>query len=286
MLILILMSGTSAHADGTRKLTAGKNYRLDLNGGKKETIKVTLSETKNNHYGEWYGKWKIYINKKMVESYTISDIDHSIEIIYLDINQSDKFHEIMIKSIGNNLWLDDLRIIRYYKQGKVEVIKLKKNTYPFSPSRLDFIANDGNNHLTFLLDTPFYNAYFGLYNCMVDAEVKNEEICYLSSDTYELKVPNLVLPLYKLNRSMNLYNDPSETNRIGSLVRGTQFTALSIKPVDPLPGSFPGTHWGMFVKIAAQTGENGWLFFPNSATVSHTGSSYYNRFLDYVPGWG
>ena len=269
---------SSVNASTEKVLQSGKTYKLDMNGGKAEKVKISFDDGWRKGKNHQKANWKLYVNNKKVSSYSFEGgSDSCIQAYYLDVDVSDKYHEILVISRIVNGISVDVRIIRYYKNNKVKTIKQTQEGFSGEPRSVFYRSCGGNNHISFLADTPFHNNCFGLNYCILDMVVDRNLMSFSNNSTYDLGAsPYGGSYEYKLNRSMTLYRDENGLEKKAVVRNGTVFHTLKIRPVSRTAS----THWGIwsiYVKIETQSGETGWIYFPASDS---------NKFLVSVPLWG
>ena len=268
-LMLLFIFAIPVSAASLKKLQTGKTYSLDLNGGAKEKIKVTYQKS-----GWKREKWKLYVNNKVVATYSFKDpYEASVDVYYLDVNKSDKYHELLIISTGVNSLLDDMRIIRYSNSKSVKKIRGKQKDFKGRVGRLSPVSCDGKNKITFYLDTPFFNGTFGCYLARVTGTVSGTTFSFSNASSYPLKTKDPDHPNnYELYRSMKLYKNANKKTVLKTLSAGTRFTPTSFKPVNPRSQS---GRWSAYVKVKTTDGKVGWLYFPNEGY----------KYLSQMPAW-
>ena len=279
LFVLIVAYSTIVKASDVRQLKTGKTYNLDLNGGKKEKVKVSFSENRKKDRGTW----NLYVNKKKVYSYTIKGNEPFVDFYYLDVDKSDKYHEFLFISKTVNSWLEDSRVIRFYNNKKVKALPLVQGAFAGKIRRIYFASSDGDGRISFYMDSPFINMNSGFYHCLVSAEVGSNNMAFLNRNIYDLEKQRG--SEYRLNRSMYLYGDEFGNSKIKTLNKGTVFTTIQVRPVSKVVSGQNGEHWDLFFKITTSTGETGWIYFPNSAQISY-GYNNSNRYLVTIPLWG
>lgn len=270
--VAFIISGlSSVYAANIKKLKVGTTYKLDLNGGNRESVKIELF--KGNYEG---ATWYLYVDGMKAARFKCNEICWGIQPYYVDVNKKDKYKEIIVMTEGNNYGFIDARIVRYCSNKIVKVIPLK-----------DYVRNmrlascDGNNNLYFWMDTPFINYKFGSYYCKVRGYVSSKKIVLKKQKKYTLEVPNMGLSYnrksYELKRSMKLYKTASRKSVKQTLKPGTKFSALEIKPSKSKFWDY-NSIGDVYVKVKTTSGKKGWLLFPGSSS----GKSY----LVLTPGWG
>ena len=258
-----------------RTLKKKKSYRLDLNGGKKETVRYQIKKVKNK-YGEYDHIFQLYVNGKRAYQKRFSDTWYSIDRVrYLDIKKSDRYKELILDISGSESnW--SVMVLRYYNAKKIK-------TYRSSNWRIstDGIRNTGNNRFYLEDDTPFYSNTFGCYYVRMPSKLAGNKIRPVKQSTYQLmNVSDYVKNVfggkyYVLNRPMEFYPAAKRKNAKDTLYYGTEFTPQQIKPT----GRKANGLYNLFVKVKLRDGRKGWLYFPADKADGW-------EYLTQMPGWG
>ena len=187
---------------------------------------------------------------------------------------NNKYHEIVI-----TVWEDESGgyaggwIIRLYTKNKFRVYEYKKGN--FQGDIYDTYTNFKsckNGKVIYEVETPFRNYYFGNY--IIDDYV------ILSGNTFSLKKKDYykLQPLtgtkfyngcYQLNRDVKIYEKPSKNSKSKTLVAGTYFRALYIKPVSKKNG-----YWNLFINAETINGQKGWIYLPAPEKANPTYEEY------------
>lgn len=280
---VLLPTGVQAAKKGT-KWKAGKTYKVDLNGGKKESVKYVLEEIEDEQQ-----QFKLYVNKKKVYSLTIPNQGRVAKVYLADLKTSDKYREIVVNYDGSfSSW--GFFVLRYGKN--------KKITEYISQDEAGFLTSDrvrvdggskvfkGNGTFYTEADTPFTNDSFGNYYARVPAKLSGGKIRFTKASSYKLlKVKEYVDGVFMENyyitsKPMKLYKKDSLSASARTKKNGLRFTPLKIVLAGSVQVSEDGysyTKHNLFVQVKTKSGETGWLYFPGN-----TKEDYLMR----IPLWG
>ena len=291
MMLLLLLPG---HADAAslkmKKLTAGKTYKIDLNGGKKETVKYTVKDI-----SESAQRFTLYVNKKAVFQKDLDDWSVVNSVKTVDFITNDRYTEILVDVGGgySNWWVF---VLRYVSPKKViactEFTNVKGEMCPLDISRIGSgtYKNTGKNKLYLQNDTPFHNGNFGCYYILAPIKLTGGKMKAILESKYKLSgVSNYSESYfggkyYKLKKEMVLYKSASFKQELKTLKEGDTFVPTYIKPLKPESKEiYDDTVYGypLFVKVKDAEGTVGWLYFP-----PWTSEGYTSEFLTATPAWG
>ncbi len=256
-------------------LKAGKTYKYDINGGKKEKIKYQIKQEK-----QWSSKFVLYINGKRIYSFTKDGM--ALDGVYLtDFNKKDKWKEIVF-NYGTGQSDAYVVVLRVNKKKKVTTFQ--KYSGSGWKGRVEYDGKKdisiGNGAITLTTDTPYYSSTFGCYYAQVKVNLKNGKI-HFKRGTYKIVKPsywNWIVDVfgedyYILSRSMTLYSASGKKKKLQNCDAYTRFTPIAVKPA----GKASDDSYNLWVKVKIKGGKTGWFYFPGK-----TGTSY----LTNVPMWG
>ena len=139
ILLAAVLTALPGNADAAslkmKKLKAGKTYKIDLNGGKKEKVKYTVKEV-----NESTQRFKLYVNGKVVFKKDIDDWSLISSVKTVDFIKKDKYTEIFVDVAGSysNWWFF---VLRYVSPKKVvactKFTNVKGKMCPLNTSRTD-----------------------------------------------------------------------------------------------------------------------------------------------------
>ena len=294
ILLAAVLTALPGNADAAslkmKKLKAGKTYKIDLNGGKKEKVKYTVKEV-----NESTQRFKLYVNGKVVFKKDIDDWSLISSVKTVDFIKKDKYTEIFVDVAGSysNWWFF---VLRYVSPKKViactKFTNVEGEMCPLNTSRTDSgtYKNTGKNKLYVQSETPFYNSNFGCYYILAPVKLKSGKIKAVTESKYKLTGVSNYTPAYfggkyyKLKKKMVLYKSASFKTELKTLKAGDTFVPTDLKPLAPESKEMYGSmirRYPLFVKVKASDGIKGWLYFP---AWSEDGSG--TDYLTAQPSWG
>lgn len=255
-------------------LKENRTYRYDLNGDKKKEkikVKCTVSGYSN-------ATIQLYVNGKRIFSRKRDSLGAKFYLV--DLNKKDKYKELLVHGLSDSGTTGDFFAVRYKGNNKKSVLegatqngrKLRSNSKQLNLYRFTLYSNTGQNKLYIKADTPYSNFYFGSYYVKVPVVIKNGKLTAQKSSSYRA-LGQTRSYLYRLKRSMALYEKASTSSSSVICYSGSSFHALELKPAQ---NSDTG---GLYVKVKMSSGKTGWLYFPSY-------SSYDIGYLENVPAWG
>ncbi|MBQ6361668.1 MAG: hypothetical protein IJJ25_11080 [Lachnospiraceae bacterium] len=290
MLVILLPGHADAASLKMKKLKAGKTYKINLNGGKKEKVKYTVKEISDSTQ-----RFTLYVNKKAVYTKVLDEWSVVNSVKTVDFISKDKYKEILVDIGGgySNWWVF---VLRYVSPKKViactEFTNVKGKMCPLDISRIDsgVYKNTGKNKLYLQNDTPFRNENFGCYHILAPIKLKSGKMKAVAESKYKLTgVKDYTESLfggkyYKLKKEMVLYKSASFKKELKTLEAGDTFVPTYIKPLKPESKEvYDDTVYGypLFVKVKDAEGTTGWLYFPPWSS-----EGYSSEYLTATPAWG
>ena len=275
---------------GLKSLKAGKKYYYDLDGnGKKECIYWVVQKEKNSEDQTIF----VYLNQKCIFK-QFGNWEYAWGISLCNINNKDKYVEILIESTCSDAILEGCKFLRY-KNGRLSTMfscegEEQREKQYYSVSTIGAWIIKGNGTVIHKNDADFYNDSIGQRIVHVPLKEVKGKLVYTKPKYYKLslfKAYEKTMGKYnhRAGERIPLYKKADANSGTAFYMESGQYFLVDYMKIV----SWEKVYWdvnswyvrpNLFVRVKTEQGKSGWMYLPAGQKMDFTDNGALQ-----LPGW-